>query len=1443
MRFTRSAPLTGGGTINGDLTITGDLTVQGDGAGNYDEIVEGNLVLTSGSKLGVGIGDAIPSAPIHVSIAAQDGVSSAIETLRLEVSESFGNVDVGSNQGPAIDFYVPVDSNTSQIGGRIAVGHENGTDTDSAAKLTFTTAPDGTSLNGSPSISIASNGITTFNYDATISSYGGNLTVKSANSSDGDATLILISDAGEANEDTWKINAEGSNNNLDFINHTNTRMTIASDGNVTIAGTSTLTGNSTFSGKIYLGSSSAMHIYSEGTGSGENQVILVKTNDLKLMNQHHGGNITFHVENSSGTAAQAMTINGDANVGIGTDSPSHKLSVDGATTIYGQNAAHDVSALVLSQESSTKSQIRAYGSDGTTSGSLEIIVSASDGSPTNTVMLLDANSRMSLSNNDAGATGRTYNTIFGYLAGDDLSTGGLYNSIFGDNAGHQLETGDYNCAFGINALDGSTAADRVTAIGSAALRGALTTGDSGAQGAVGVGYGALNQLTSGSGNVAVGYQASYAITTGSWNTIIGHNAYATGTGSANNNTAIGFEAGRYLGDDGASNHSSYNTIIGRSAMGGGHTGTPAGNTAHLNIAIGHGALGGGTGTSTNLTASNNTVVGYASMNTATTGTHNTIMGYGAGQLLTSGTYSVMIGAACGDAIVDSGSHVLIGTGAGGNGDIANDGQVAVGHVALHSLTNGQRNTALGYSSLNLLTEGDNNIAIGYQAMDAVAVGESDNIAIGYGAMGAMDEGTGGGDIDYNIAIGTNALLGADLTSNNRQVQKNIAIGANALDATSNGEMIGAVAIGYSALSACAAAEGNTAVGHESLLLLTNGQWNTAIGFRALDELASGSKNTAVGYMALHQIDGGETNNTAIGYQAGANADGNGEGTFVGANTSLGTATDNDNVIIGESATGGGANSIVIGADATGQSANSVTLGNASVTDVYMAQDSQAYIHSQNVPNHVANTMSSPYYRFDGADDIITIADNDNLTFTNGFTFSAWVYIEKKEYFPILTKGKYNSNWEHTLRTSGDGKIELFIANGSTGFYTITGTNVLSENKWIHLAVTYDGNTSPSTGNFTFYVNGSTETVASASLSNSFSGIPNSGGDVLIGNYDSQYAEGQIASIQMYNHVLDATEVKELYSGASVPFKYKGANQTSLNSASLQANSTYGMTSVSSASATGITASSDGTNLDAVGTTDSLVFVKGKRYRASYTGTISSGTAPIFAIVDTENWSATKTGLTPTTLTAGSNVIEWTATESGTFVALWYLSSAAGAFVIADFSIVPIGAVAEYDGSGIASDKWLDKSGNDLHGTTSGNPSVENAPSGDDGLVYEEGTFSPLMTGITNTSWHTLAGFYKRVGNLVSFKLIIRTTTGDATNSSNVEITGLPYTSDSTSNSNGGAYITYSSDFDDDDSSSPQFNIEPNTTKIEVFKSTGARFIGTDMDSVTVLLRLNGQYYT
>ena len=68
----------------------------------------------------------------------------------------------------------------------------------------------------------------------------------------------------------------------------------------------------------------------------------------------------------SGARFKDLYLSGTANVGV--------------SRITGQNLAHSASTLVIGHEGSSKSQLRAYGANSSTTGSLEFMVSASDGS-------------------------------------------------------------------------------------------------------------------------------------------------------------------------------------------------------------------------------------------------------------------------------------------------------------------------------------------------------------------------------------------------------------------------------------------------------------------------------------------------------------------------------------------------------------------------------------------------------------------------------------------------------------------------------------------------------------------------------------------------------------------------------------------------------------------------------------------------------------------------------------------------------------------------------------------------------------------------------------------------------------------------------------------------------------------------------------------------------
>jgi len=131
-------------------------------------------------------------------------------------------------------------------------------------------------------------------------------------------------------------------------------------------------------------------------------------------------------------------------------------------------------------------------------------------------MILDANSRISLSNNDNG----TGNTLFGYQAGENLDAGSNDNTFIGENVSDAaMNDALGNTGIGANCLTDLTTGDYNNAFGNDSL-GSLTTGDS---------------------NVAMGYNAGNTLTTGSDNTYIGDDATASAV-DVSNEMALGHDA-------------------------------------------------------------------------------------------------------------------------------------------------------------------------------------------------------------------------------------------------------------------------------------------------------------------------------------------------------------------------------------------------------------------------------------------------------------------------------------------------------------------------------------------------------------------------------------------------------------------------------------------------------------------------------------------------------------------------------------------------------------------------------------------------------------------------------------------------------------------------------------------------------------------------------------
>ena len=559
-------------------------------------------------------------------------------------------------------------------------------------------------------------------------------------------------------------------------------------------------------------------------------------------------------------------------------------------------------------------------------------------------LVLDSNSRISLSNNDS--SGGTTNTIFGYLAGEDLASGGNYNTFLGHNAGHENKLGDQNIAIGYQAMDASYIDD--------------TQDDA-----------SINNLFIGnnSGGGTWVTAASHS------NVGVGNNVMTGAMNGANNNTGVGLNSlvdiTTGYRNTGTGAWSLYEATTGHSNVAVGYASQQNSTSGLYNTAVGSDSL------YANVQGDNNTSIGFASLYYFTAGSDghgsNTAVGSEASRYLDTGQFNTMIGAKAGESEA---------------GTITYAENTGVGYKALFALTTGDGNLAIGAYSGDAITTGGENTLVGHSSGGNFDT-NAGNTALGYEAL------SGAGDASYCVALGKESLKGA-LTS---AANGSVAVGSNALVANTSGA--GNIGIGYQAGLAIVDSSNNTAIGYQSMVKLVRlDARNVAIGNYSMDNHTENAYNVAIGYNALTAMSAGNTGsikatyNTAVGYQAGdalvgGYSSGGGDPADEGMhNTFIGAETD-------ASATGGN-NQNVVGYGTTGQADNSITLGNASVTAVYMAQDKGAKIYAGDAqfaaPDNTGHLIVDLWAdRGDDNADKWRIEIEDGADFTiESFTSGSWV---------------------------------------------------------------------------------------------------------------------------------------------------------------------------------------------------------------------------------------------------------------------------------------------------------------------------------------------------------------------------------------------------------------------------------------------------------------------
>jgi hypothetical protein len=178
--------------------------------------------------------------------------------------------------------------------------------------------------------------------------------------------------------------------------------------------------------------------------------------------------------------------------------------------------------------------------------------------------------------------------------------------------------------------------------------------------------------------------------------------------------------------------------------------------------------------------------------------------------------------------------------------------------------------------------------------------------------------------------------------------------------------------------------------------------------------------------------------------------------------------------------------------------------------------------------------------FDNTDDYVSIAKDGADLAGSSITISAWIYprdlSNSQSRYEIISNTELSDPWHgFTFYISGGadygtcqpGDICLWANDGSASSNYHDGVpHGMTENNWYHVVVT--GNSS--TGVVTWYVNGvnkgsQTKTRGIGDNSDDIVSIGSEGGN-------SNWFDGIIDDVRIYNRVLDASEIAALYNGGT-----------------------------------------------------------------------------------------------------------------------------------------------------------------------------------------------------------------------------------------------------------------------------------------------------------------------
>lgn len=228
----------------------------------------------------------------------------------------------------------------------------------------------------------------------------------------------------------------------------------------------------------------------------------------------------------------------------------------------------------------------------------------------------------------------------------------------------------------------------------------------------------------------------------------------------------------------------------------------------------------------------------------------------------------------------------------------------------------------------------------------------------------------------------------------------------------------------------------------------------------------------------------------------------------------------------------------------------------------------------------------------------------------------------------------------------------------------------------------------------------------------------------------RFAKGSISMCRIFNYALTPTQIAN-YSRPEYPIEAvdRGAAGYKLNGV-ITNDAQFPYSTFSGGSETGFTAESNGTGTQGCSTPKVIPYVSGRSYRATFTSSAITGTAPLYRMA-IDPVSVNVSGATAQTVVAGANTYTFTASETVTGVVTWYNNSTTTSYTISNFSVQSlVGCVLDLNAEGLSSATsgyWYDKT-NSLTATNSGTNLVI-PPASCLGATYFSGSAKIEYTGM------------------------------------------------------------------------------------------------------------------